>query len=223
MSLVKNLRSLLSQAFLSLPLILTGWALFIGCTQGNIGLLVLSLGLVLVVPLVTFLLNTLVEFFGYDFKDYFTVANKDICNIVPGEADYTMGQLWVSPSYWMANIIFFFSFLISSGVFVYTMKSETNADKEKVERRKSQALLSVILSSLTLIAIIVMRKTLVGCETWAGILIAFISMSLLGYSWYLFARQCSARDSDIFGIIQKILPPSAEEPPPMTCVYTGKR
>jgi hypothetical protein len=221
--MVKNLRGVLSQAFLSLPLILIGWSLFLGCTQGNIGLLVLAMGLIFVVPVATFLLNTLAEFVGYNFEEFLTVPNKDFCNIVPGSADYTIGNLWVTPSYWMANVTFFFAFLISSASYIYTMPSEPKAAKEKVERRKSQAILALALSSIAYVTFVLMRKFLVGCETWTGILVALASMSGLGYSWYLFARQCSARDSDIFGIIQKILPVTAEEPPPMTCVYTGSK
>lgn len=222
MSLVKNLRGLLSQAFLSLPILLTAWSLFLGCTQGNVGLLVLALGLVFVVPLSTFLLNTLIEFVGSSFEPFLTVPNKDICNLVPGAADYTVANLWVAPSYWMAHVTFFFAFLISSGAYIFVMPAEENAPKEKVERRKSQAILSLVLSSIAFIVLVLMRKYITGCETWAGIVVALLSMSGAGYGWYLFARQCSARDADIFGIIQKILPASAHEEPPMTCVYTGK-
>lgn len=282
MSYVKNLRAVLQQSFLSLPLILSSWSLFMGVTQGNIGLLVLSLGQIFVVPLATLLSNTLIEqivkrplvlsilviitiasyfvipsaeeaqeigenmdvrslpviptawataglialvnhFMGgaEPGKNWFTVLNADVCNIVPGKVDATIPSLWVAPSYWMAQIVFFFSFLISSASFIYTKKPEDNAEKEKVERRQAQALTSLILSAGALLAFVGLRKTFVGCETWAGIAVAFLTMGTVGYGWYFLARACSARDADIFGIVQKILPPSARDPPPMTCVYTG--
>jgi hypothetical protein len=281
MSFVKNLRGALQQSFLSLPLILSGWSLFMGVTQGNIGLLVLSLGQVFAVPLLTVLSNTLMEqivkrplvlsiviliafasyfaipseedvenigntemrslpviptawavagvlglinhFMGADQpgKNWFTVPNGDVCNIVPGKTDFTIPSLWVAPSHWMAQVVFFFSFLISSAGFIYGKPAEENADKEKVARRKAQSLTSLILTSVSLVALVGIRKTFVGCETWAGIATAFLTMGTVGYGWYFLARLCSARDADIFGIVQKILPPSARDPPPMTCVYTG--
>jgi hypothetical protein len=45
----------------------------------------------------------------------------------------------------------------------------------------------------------------------------------IGQGWFEFAKACSARDSDVFGIVQGILPPSATEEPPMTCVFTGDK
>jgi hypothetical protein len=231
MSFAKNLRILLQQSFLSLPLLLIGWALFLGSLQGNIGLLVLFLGHISVVPLGALLLNTILEFIlkksqsltTSSLLSFIQVNNSDVCNLVPGETDFAIPFLTVAPSLWMSHILFFFSFLIANGYFIYKMKPAENASSEKVERRQSQALISIILSSLLLVALILMRKFLVGCETWIGMVVAVLTMAPLGYSWYLFARECSARDADIFGIVQKLLPEEAQQPPPVTCVYTGPR
>jgi hypothetical protein len=230
MSFVKNLRILIQQSFLSLPLLLIGWSLFLGSLQGNIGLLVLFLGHLTVVPLTSLFSNTLLEFVfkkldgpTRNLLDFIQVDNSDICSLVPGKTDYGVPFLGVAPSLWMSHIVFFFSFLISNAVSLYTMKASENADPEKVERRKSQALLSIILSSVLVVVLILMRKFLVGCETWVGIFMAAALLGPLGYGWYRLARECSAKDSDIFGIIQSILPDAAQQPPPMTCVYTGPK
>lgn len=229
MSFLKNLRGMIQQSFLSLPLLLTGWSLFLGSMQGNIGLLVLFLGQLTIVPLSCLVSNTLFEFL---FKKLDThpstllpliqVNNADVCNLVPGRTDYGLPFLSVAPSYWMAQIVFFASFLLSNASYIYTMEPAANADAEKVERRKTQALLSIILTSVFAVALILGRKFLVGCETWLGIVIALLVSAPLGFGWYQLARECSARDADIFGIVQKILPDEAQQPPPMTCVYTGK-
>jgi hypothetical protein len=102
------------------------------------------------------------------------------------------------------------------------MEPSAKADPEKVSARKTQALLSIIITSVFTVVAILGRKFLVGCETWIGILVALLVIPPVGYGWYRLARECSARDSDIFGIVQKILPDEAQEPPPTTCVYTGK-
>lgn len=230
MSFVKNLRIMIQQSFLSLPLLLIGWALFMGSLQGNIGLLVLFLGHLTAVPLTSLLSNTLFEFIGKKFGSdgpgsllsYFQVDTSDVCNLVPGKTDYGLPFLGAAPSLWMAHTVFFFAFLLSNAVTIYTMKPAENADPEKVERRKSQALLSIILTSVIAFVLILMRKLMVGCDTWVGLFIAFATMIPLAYGWYRLAKECSAKDSDIFGIIQQILPDEAQQPPPMTCVYTGK-
>ena len=230
MSFAKNLRILIQQSFLSLPLLFIGWSLFLGSLQGNIGLLVLFLGHLTAVPLTSLLSNTLFEFVFKKMDSgtgslmtYIQTSNADVCNLVPGKTEYANPFLGVAPSLWMSHIIFFFSFLLTNGYFVYQMKAAESADAEKVERRKTQALLSMILTGSLLIVLILLRKFLVGCETWTGILIALLTMAPLGIGWYQLAKECSARDSDIFGIVQKVLPASAQEPPPTTCVYTGAK
>jgi accessory gene regulator protein AgrB len=230
MSFAKNLRILIQQSFLSLPLLFIGWSLFLGSLQGNIGLLVLFLGHLTVVPLASLLSNTLFEFIfkkmdsgTSSLLSYIQAANADVCNLVPGKTEYANPFIGVAPSLWMGHIFFFFSFLLTNGYFVYQMKAADTAEPEKVERRKTQALLSMILTASLLVVLVLLRKLLVGCETWTGILIGAVTMIPLGMGWYQLARECSARDSDIFGIVQKVLPASAQEPPPTTCVYTGAK
>lgn len=227
MSFIKNLRYMLQQSFLSLPILLIGWSLFLGSLQGNVGLLVLFLGHLTAVPLTAFMSNTLLEFL---FKkmgspgsmDWIQVDNSDICSLVPGKTDYGVPFLGVAPSLWVSHILFFFSFLLSNAIAIYTMKASETADAEKVDRRKSQALLSIVIASVLTVVLIGMRVTFVGCERAFGIAVAVLLMAPLGYGWYRLARECSARDSDLFGIIQQILPDEARQPSPMTCVYTGQ-
>jgi hypothetical protein len=229
MSFAKNLRIMIQQSFLSLPLLFIGWSLFLGSLQGNIGLLVLFLGQITVVPLATLMSNTVLEFIlkklegSTPLLPWIQTNNSDVCNLVPGMTDYGNPFASVAPSIWMAQIVFFFSFLITNGYSVYTMKAPEGADPEKVERRKSQTLLSMILTSALLLVFILLRKFLVGCETWLGIFVALLTIGPLGMGWYQLARACSAKDSDIFGIVQKILPDAAKQPPPTTCVYTGAK
>jgi hypothetical protein len=100
------------------------------------------------------------------------------------------------------------------------MPAAPNASAEKVERRKSQAQLVLIMACFFLAVFVAIRVFVVGCETVPGVLFGGIIFYLIGRAWYQLARECSARDSDIFGIVQGILPPNASDSPPMTCVYT---
>jgi hypothetical protein len=196
-----------------------------GVSQGNIGLFVLFLGQITVVPLASLLFQTVWEFIlttvNVEWLSRIQVPNSDVCNLIPGSIDKTIPFLNTAPSYWLGHVIFFFSFLISNGFGVLNMEAAESADPEKVENRKTQAILSIGLTIGILLALLAMRFLFVGCETGLGLLLGGIPMGLLGYAWFNVARECSARDSDIFGIVQKVLPSSALDPPPMTCVYTG--
>lgn len=221
MTFVQSVRQNIQQAFLSFPLLLIGWSLFMGFTQGNIGLMVLTLGHLVPVPALTALVQSILDYFAQG-SPLFTVANRDVCSMLPGSVNYEQAFISVAPSYWMAHVTFFFAFLLSNAVSILTQEADENADPEKVERRKNQATVAILLTSLVFAAAVLLRFFAVGCETIPGILIAFATMGSLGFGWYKLAQMCAARDADVFGIIQKILPPNAEDPPPMTCVYTGK-
>lgn len=227
MSLVKDLRQMLMQSFVSLPLLIIGWIFFMGVTQGNIAFLILALGHMFIVPLVTLLSNTTLEFLTSQFKKFnigdmspfLTVPNSDVCNLIAGSMDSSMPLTWVAPSYWMSHIIFFSVFLLTNAMYIYSMPAAEGADKEKIKRRQTQVMISSILTAVVFIAFIGMRYYFTGCETIPGILVALPLFGSLGFAWYQLVRSCSIKDSDVFGIVQGIKPESMKDDPPMTCVY----
>lgn len=216
---IQNVRGMLTRSFLAMPILLFGWALFIGATTGNIGLLVLAMGQATVVPLATWILHTLGGFFGEWGLANFTVAASATCNILPGGFVDSGARQYSIPSYWLAQLFFFFGFLTTNANSVLNLPEAANAPADKVERRKSQAQLVQILSWVFLV-LFVTARVLIGCETAPGVILGGLVFWWIGNGWYKLARECSARDSDIFGIVQGILPPEASDPPPMTCVYT---
>ena len=216
----QNFKGMLERAFVALPILIFGWALFVGSTTGNIGLLVLSFGHASVAPLATWILHTIASFFGEWGKANFTVPASSTCSILPGGFVDPNERVWSVPSYWLAHIYFFFGFLIANAGAVLHLPAADNAPAEKVERRKSQAQLVQIMAWVFLILFVGVRVMVMGCETIPGVIVGGLVFWWLGKGWFELARACSARDSDIFGIVQGILPPSASDPPPMTCVYT---
>lgn len=217
---VQNFRGMLERSFVALPVLLFGWSLFVGSTTGNIGLLVLALGQATVTPLATWILHTIAGFFGEWGLRNFTKPASSVCSILPGGFTDPNEPQFSIPSYWLAQIYFFFGFLISNAQAVLDMPAAPNAAAEKVERRKSQAQLVLIMAWVFLIVFVAVRVLVMGCETAPGVILGGIVFWWIGNGWYKLARECSARDSDIFGIVQGILPPAASDPPPMTCVYT---
>lgn len=225
MSFAGTLRSLLSESFIQLPFLLSGWSFFMGMVQGNVALLVLFLGQAAAVPLASSILNKFLQFVGsvtglYD-KTRLTVLGSDGCRMFPATDLGSDLYIDAAPTTWLAQVVFFFSFLISNAASLYARKESEGADPEKVNRRKTQALFSLIVSSIVLAVILFIRVFYMGCEVTAGVFIGLASMGAFGYSWYRLAEACSAKDADIFGIVQGILPAAARQEPPMTCVYQG--
>jgi hypothetical protein len=220
----QNFRGMLERSFVALPILLFGWSLFIGSTTGNIGLLVLALGQATVTPLSTWILHTIASFFGNWGITNFTVPASATCSMLPGGIGFTESsdRVFSIPSYWLAQVYFFFGFLIANANSVLDMPSAPNAPADKVERRKTQAELVRIMAWVFLVLFVAIRVVVMRCETVPGVILGGVVFYWIGNGWFKLARECSARDSDIFGIVQGILPPSASDPPPMTCVYTGK-
>lgn len=222
MSLLLTIREILAKSFGAMPHILLGISLFLGITQGNIGLLMLSAGLIFVVPSIVILFNTLFEFiasYSEGFKSMISVPVSDTCFLIPSLAPPSEGFMVNAPSYWMAHAVFFFSYLITNAITLYRLPVEEGADADKVENRKSQALTALVVSLGIFVAFVLLRFFAMGCETALGLIFAILLVAPAGFGWERLAEYCGARTADIFGIVQGILPVAAQDTTPTTCVY----
>ncbi len=218
MGVVQTVKGLLYGGFVSLPMVLIGIVLFLATTLGNLGLIMLTLGNVFLVPFIVFFANMLHEYF-FPNSAYLKVPNSDVCQLIPSFTT-TPAQIFVGPSYWMAHVTFFFTFLITNAAKLYTKQPSSGADPNKVENRKAQTLTAIVLTTVTFVLLAAVRYLFIGCETPLGIFLSLLLVSPVAYGWYELATVCGARDADIFGILQKILPPELKDEPPMTCVYS---
>jgi polyferredoxin len=89
-----------------------------------------------------------------------------------------------------------------------------------VANRKAQTLTAFLISFALFVALIVLRYTATGCETIAGTALGILIVAPIANGWYHLAALCGARDADVFGILQKILPQNMKDEPPMTCMYS---
>lgn len=150
-------------------------------------------------------------------NSYLTVPNRDVCNLVPSASLFGT-ELFVAPSFWTAQILFFAAYLIQNALTLYNQESELKADKRKVQNRKDQAMTAIIVTSILVPLLVLIRYNTTGCETAFGIAISAFIMVPLGIAWYKFAEYCGIRHADVFGIAGKMLSVGAKEPPPMMCV-----
>ena len=201
---------------MSLPLVLVGIILFLAANLGNLGLLMLSFGQIVVVPLVVLVINMIHEAV-FPESDLFSIEGHAICNLVPSSS--VAAVIGVAPSYWSAQITFFFVFLMTNAMVLYNKPPTEGADPAKVANRKAQTLTAFMISFAVFIALIGLRQG-TGCETMLGTALGILIVAPIAYGWYKLAAVCGAKDADVFGILQKILPQNMKDEPPMTCVYS---
>jgi len=184
-------------SFMALPLMMIAFTLFIGLGIGNIGLIILLLGQIFLVPVTSMLIHFVTG-------SYFTINSRDICNLVPSANKY--GFIPSAPSFWMAEVLFFMSYLIRNAYTIYNQDAVTGASDAKVRNRKDRLYTSMVIGILITLLFVYLRYSFTGCETMVGITVSALVFVPLGIYWYDFAALCGAKNADIFGISASILP-----------------
>ncbi len=190
------------QFFIGLPLILASLMLFLGIGLGNKGMLWLFLGQGLIVPVAVFL----IQLISFPFP-FAKVRASDLTQFVPSDGT-PMGEVNVFPSYWSTQVVFFLTYVYMNAKAVYDMPvvDETIGQKWRVENRMARSLMSMIVVVLFGVLIIGARYFLTGTETFLGI-IASIAIGIgLGVGWFKVAGEAGARNADIFGVVQQMVP-----------------
>ena len=186
-------------------------------------LFVLLFGQAIVAPLAIFGLQSVGNLAARG--DYVTkgfhVPMSDVSLLVPSAVS-AQPFANVFPSWWVGHVLFFLGFLLSNAISVYNIDSADKASEWAIENRKTRALGIIIIVAIAMVGLPLARKFLTNSETWIGIFLAGPVMATLGYFWYWFAERCGARQADVFGIVQQILPPSSQQDATMTCVYAPR-
>ena len=158
--------------------------------------------------------------------------STDICKLsIPFLSDTTpaskeMETIISSP--WMAMMSFFIGYVIHNAIRLYTVDASsdmnvvTNSTPAdiyvKVKNRRSQAM-SALVSTVVIGLIILALRAYGGCEGFIGFILTSVVFCTGGYYWYMLLSGLGQdRLSDIFGIANRILPPSAIQNGPIACV-----
>lgn len=140
----------------------------------------------------------------------------DICNLVPS-ATIKGNRLNIAPSFWMAQLIFFISYLITNAVIIYKTASVNATNQDKIRYRKNQVATAVaVIITVTLFLIYGRLQT--GCESMLGILVAILAIAPLGIGWFYLANACGVGNSDIFGIAGNMFTASMATTGSQVCV-----
>jgi hypothetical protein len=125
-------------------------------------------------------------------------------------------------------IAFFIGYIFTNGIELYNrestettinVKSDSESDTEtKVNKRKSQALIAM--ASIVIFALIAIGyRYYSGCESMLGMILTTALFIYGGHGWYkLLSKVGQDRLSDVFGIANRLLPPSAITNAPIACV-----
>jgi hypothetical protein len=231
--IIGDIRTFLYGGVLTLPLTIAGTMSILGLFTANYAMLFFLVGYLILAPLgatiFNFTLNTL--FAGKSFNP-FKARTTDVCRLVipfttlpnpVGSSDET-----VISSSWVAMISFFIGYIFTNAIQLYsreapdttiTVDSSSAPDlSSKVVTRKSQAIVAMI--SVIVFGLIVLGfRYYTGCESITGMILTSFLFVFFGYGWYKALSSVGQdRLSDLFGIANRLLPPSAISNGPIACV-----
>jgi hypothetical protein len=223
--IILGLREYIFLSLKELPLIAMVAPIFLGISEGNINLLMFGLGNAILAPTAAGLTGWLLRWPLNWLNPSGSVWKMPASDVSPLLSETPMPSrplelVPVVPTYWMTITVFFFTYLLFNGASLYNEEPVEGADAERVNNRKSQALMAMILISVLGLVIIGAKISLQdGGENVLGILIAVLIGTLTSYGWFSFLKRCDiGRLEDVFGIQARILPESALSDAPVVCV-----
>ena len=231
--IISDIRVFLYGGIRSLPLTIAGTMLLLGAFTANYAMIFFLVGYVILTPTVAFLLNLggglLFEYIPYN---PFKVQTSDTCNVViPYLTTKNMTEsksATVISSEWLAMISFFFSYLIANAVELYSLTANDSSITvdgsaapditSKITNRTSQAMVALC-TTIVVACIIIGYRYMTQCETLLGTVVTMGIFGGIGYGWYkLLSTIGQNRLSDMFGIANRLLSPSAMTNAPIACV-----
>ena len=233
-NIMSDIRIFLYGGLRTLPLTVAGTMLILGLFTANYAMLFFLIGFLILTPLVSSILNmgagALMDYYA---TPLFKTKTTDICRIVipysvlgPGGVGFRDEHVVFST--WLAMIAFLIGYVFTNGLELYNrespeitmnVKTTNESDLEtRIHNRKTQAL--VAMGSALLFGLLVIAFRLYsGCENVAAVMFTFLAFVFGGYGWYrLLASVGEDRLSDLFGIANRLLPPTAVENGPIACL-----
>jgi hypothetical protein len=231
--IISDIRVFLYGGVLTLPLTIAGTLSILGLFTANYAILFFLVGFLIITPITSTILNFIIEaIFGGKSFNPFMAKSSDICKLVipystlknPVGSQDTM----VASSSWMAMISFFIGYIFTNAIQLYnrdttdttiTVTSSDSSDiNSMVTNRKSQAVVAMI--SIVIFTLIVFGfRYYTGCESLLGMILTSLTFIFLGNGWYKALSSVGQdRLSDLFGIANRLLSPSAINNAPIACV-----
>jgi hypothetical protein len=217
-SLLQSARTTILMAFRTFPLIMISFVAFLAVGLGNMGLFVLFLGQTIILPIAVAISQRIFE--NGD-KALYHVQASHVALLVP-TSTYGSAHVNVTPSYWLAQTLFFFGYILANAVSIFTMPNNNKLAPILNSNRKSRAK-TIIITTVFFALLMTGLRWITHTETLRGVAAAYVVGGLLGYGWYQVAVKAGVAAVDVFGIAQQVIPASAQnDTTSMTCVYAPK-
>jgi len=231
-NIISDIRVFLYGGISTLPLTIAGTLSILGLFTGNYAIIFFLLGYLILAPLGATLLNSIG---GYIFGGFniFKAKTGDNCKLViPYSTLNSSGNSndssAVISTNWLAMSTFFVGYLFTNSLELYSRESEDTSLKidtssisdinTMVSNRKSQAIIAMA-SIIFFTLVILIFRYYTGCESILGMIITTVGFVYLGNGWYkILSMVGEDRLSDLFGIANRLLPPSAIKNAPIACV-----
>ena len=218
---VSDIRIFLYGGMTTLPLTIAGTMLLLGLFTANYAMMFFLLGYLLLSPLSTIILNTLLP----PYNPFVDVPSRCQLTYHNQKADSaTEGPLTTT---WMSMVSFFLGYMINNASQLLSKESPDESllvtsdgatINKKIINRKSQALMSLISIVVFSIVVIYFRYS-TGCDSFIGIILTVVLSGTTGFVWYsILSLIGQDRLSDLFGIANRLLPPSAIQNQPIACI-----
>lgn len=227
--ILSDIRVFLYSGIQNLPLSMAGTMLLLGLFTANYAMLFALVGLLLVTPFTNHFLNMFLLLLA-EYVPSLGVRTGDVCSVViPFFANATSSEEQHVTSQWMAMVSFFFGYMIRNAIKLLTREPEptgaievTEDQVKEMDRKASYRRVQAIVSALSIVIVAIVFFFIrwnTGCEGIIGFFIALLGFGVSGYFWYDFLSYAGQdRLSDLFGIANRLLPPSAIGNGPVVCL-----
>jgi hypothetical protein len=220
--IIEDLRVFIYGGMRTLPLTIAGTSIILGLFSANYAIIFVLFGYLILVPII----STVLQYFIFDYFELFKSVSKqggEVCNVVipystlknssPKDSQLT----FISPSW--AMISFFLGYILTNSIKLNQMPAGMGSDV-KVKARKSHTILSICVILAFFIIAAHFRYTS-NCESGWGLGVGAILFGLIGWGWYeTLSGMNGGRLSDVFGIANRIIAPSATPSEKMACIPT---
>jgi hypothetical protein len=231
--IIGDIRTFLYGGILTLPLTIAGTMSILGLFTANYAMLFFLVGYLVLAPLGATILNSVLAalFAGKSFNPFKT-KTSDVCRLIIPFSTMTnpVGSVEESviSSSWVAMVAFFIGYIFTNALKLYsheepdstiTITSTGAPDvSSKVVTRKSQAVMAMV-SVIVFGLIVIGFRYYTGCESNLGMILTTFIFVFFGHGWYKALSSVGQdRLSDLFGIANRLLPPSAISNGPIACV-----
>ena len=194
LAIISDIKAFFLSGIQTLPLTMAGTLLVLGFGTANYAMMVFLLGYLIVIPLIVMILNL--------------GESGDMppgCGIVLGLGGTYRVSLWV------AMVYFFLGYMGTNAYMMYIQDPSDSGDTQKTALRKSQCVMGMIAVVLCMVVFGVIRG-MGGCENPFVMGATALVFAAVGGSWYYLFNVGSlqgGRMSDLFGIANRLLAPSA--------------